>query len=123
MAKAIHSMIRVLDEALSIDFYDKAFELKVADRPDFDTFTLVYMSNDECEFEVELTIKDVTFLAWSPESIHLDLMHKAAAMTRDYLAPPLDPGCGWHAEKLGAAEQPCCRPCWCAANWQEAAPG
>lgn len=56
MAKAIHSMIRVLDEARSIDFYDKAFGLKVADRLDFDTFTLVYMSNDESEFEVELTI-------------------------------------------------------------------
>ncbi|MBP2236390.1 lactoylglutathione lyase [Sinorhizobium kostiense] len=56
MAKAIHSMIRVLDEARSIDFYDKAFGLKVADRLDFDTFTLIYMSNDESEFEVELTI-------------------------------------------------------------------
>ncbi|WP_085032695.1 VOC family protein [Ensifer aridi] len=56
MAKAIHSMIRVLDEARSIDFYDRAFGLKVADRLDFDTFTLIYMSNDESEFEVELTI-------------------------------------------------------------------
>ncbi|MDK1492866.1 VOC family protein [Sinorhizobium sp. 7-81] len=56
MAKAIHSMVRVLDEARSINFYEKAFELKVADRLDFDTFTLVYMSNDESEFEVELTI-------------------------------------------------------------------
>lgn len=56
MAKTIHSMIRVLDEARSIDFYDKAFGLKVADRLDFDSFTLVYMSNDESEFEVELTI-------------------------------------------------------------------
>ncbi len=49
-------MIRVLDEARSVDFYDKAFGLRVADRLDFDTFTLVYMSNDESEFEVELTI-------------------------------------------------------------------
>ncbi|KXF75962.1 lactoylglutathione lyase [Paramesorhizobium deserti] len=56
MAKAIHSMVRVLDEARSVDFYSKAFGLKVADRLDFDTFTLVYMSNDESEFEVELTI-------------------------------------------------------------------
>ena len=56
MAKAIHSMIRVLDEARSVDFYGNAFGLKVADRLDFDTFTLVYMSNEESEFEIELTI-------------------------------------------------------------------
>ncbi|WP_407866345.1 VOC family protein [Phyllobacterium phragmitis] len=56
MAKAIHSMVRVLDEARSVDFYKNAFGLKVADRLDFDTFTLVYMSNEESDFEVELTI-------------------------------------------------------------------
>jgi len=49
-------MIRVLDEARSVDFYGNAFGLKVADRLDFDTFTLVYMSNEESEFEIELTI-------------------------------------------------------------------
>ena len=32
MAKAIHSMIRVLDEARSVDFYKRAFGLEVADR-------------------------------------------------------------------------------------------
>ncbi|MGX0976615.1 lactoylglutathione lyase [Roseovarius sp. MBR-51] len=56
MAKAIHSMIRVLDEARSVDFYYRAFGLRVADRLDFEKFTLVYMSNDESPFEVELTI-------------------------------------------------------------------
>ena len=56
MAKAIHSMIRVLDEARSLAFYDTAFGLKVADRLDFDSFTLVYLSNAESTFEVELTI-------------------------------------------------------------------
>lgn len=56
MAKFVHSMIRVLDEARSIDFYDRAFGLKVADRLDFETFTLVYLSNDENTFELELTI-------------------------------------------------------------------
>lgn len=49
-------MIRVLDEARSVDFYGKVFGLEVADRLDFDTFTLVYMSNAESPFEVELTI-------------------------------------------------------------------
>ena len=56
MAKSIHSMIRVLDENRSVDFYSKAFGLDVADRLDFETFTLVYMSNAESEFELELTV-------------------------------------------------------------------
>lgn len=56
MAKAIHSMIRVLDEARSLAFYETAFGLTVADRLDFETFTLVYLSNPESTFEVELTI-------------------------------------------------------------------
>ncbi|MEO9897809.1 MAG: VOC family protein [Paracoccaceae bacterium] len=61
MAKAIHSMIRVLDETRSIAFYDKAFGLRVADRLDFPNFTLVYLSNSDSEFELELTInKDQT---------------------------------------------------------------
>ena len=61
MAKAIHSMIRVLDEARSKAFYQKAFNLSVADRLDFETFTLLYLSNAEAEFELELTInKDQT---------------------------------------------------------------
>lgn len=56
MAKAIHSMIRVLDENRSVDFYSKAFGLKVADRFAFDGFTLVYLRNEDADFEVELTI-------------------------------------------------------------------
>ncbi|GGA73739.1 lactoylglutathione lyase [Nitratireductor aestuarii] len=56
MAKMIHSMIRVLDEARSVDFYDKVFGLKVAERLEFDSFVLVYLSNDEDGFELELTI-------------------------------------------------------------------
>lgn len=56
MAKAIHSMIRVLDEARSISFYHTAFGLDVADRLDFPDFTLIYLSNPESGFEVELTV-------------------------------------------------------------------
>lgn len=56
MAKYIHSMIRVLDEARSVDFYARCFGLEVADRLDFDTFTLVYLSNGESETELELTV-------------------------------------------------------------------
>jgi len=54
-------MIRALDEARSVAFYDKAFGLTVAERLDFPDFTLVYLSNRETPFEVELTInKDRT---------------------------------------------------------------
>ena len=55
MANAIHTMIRVLDLDRSIEFYDKAFGLTVADRFDFDGFALVYLRNDENDFEIELT--------------------------------------------------------------------
>ena len=56
MAKTIHTMVRVLDEARSLAFYKKAFGLDVADRLDFPDFTLVYLSNPETPYEVELTI-------------------------------------------------------------------
>ncbi len=55
MAKAIHMMVRVLDLEKSITFYNKAFGLDVADRFDFDGFTLVYLRNEEADFEIELT--------------------------------------------------------------------
>jgi len=56
MAKAIHTMIRVLDLDKAVSFYDEAFGLKVADKFDFDDFTLVYLRNDENDFEIELTL-------------------------------------------------------------------
>jgi lactoylglutathione lyase len=56
MAQAVDSMVRVLDEARSVAFYDQAFGLKVDTRLDFDSFTLVYLRNPEADFEVDLTI-------------------------------------------------------------------
>ena len=56
MAKAIHMMVRVLEEPRSVDFYNKAFGLAIADRFDFETFTLVYLRSTDADFEVELTI-------------------------------------------------------------------
>jgi len=55
VAKAIHSMIRVLDLERSLRFYADAFGLEPADRKDFDDFTLVYLRNPETDFELELT--------------------------------------------------------------------
>src|SRR3712207_3889631 len=56
VAKAIHTMIRVLDEERSVRFYRTAFGLEVADRLPFEGFTLVYLRNAEADFEIELTV-------------------------------------------------------------------
>ncbi|MFV0408650.1 MAG: VOC family protein [Paracoccus sp. (in: a-proteobacteria)] len=56
MAKLIHSMIRVFDEAHSVDFYSRVLGLKINDRLDFADFTLVYLGNSKAEFELELTV-------------------------------------------------------------------
>ncbi|PJE30513.1 Lactoylglutathione lyase [Pseudooceanicola marinus] len=61
MAKMIHSMIRVLEEARSVAFYETAFGLSVVQKLDFESFALIYMSNAETGFELELTLnKDRT---------------------------------------------------------------
>ena len=56
MAKLIHTMIRVLDEKRSVDFYEKAFGMRISRRLDKETFTLVYLRGDETDQEIELTI-------------------------------------------------------------------
>ena len=56
MAKLIHVMIRVMEEARSLAFYRTALGLDIADRFPFDDFTLVYLRNPENDFEIELTI-------------------------------------------------------------------
>ncbi|ODN68761.1 VOC family protein [Methylobrevis pamukkalensis] len=56
MAKAVHAMVRVVEETRSVAFYRDAFGLEIADRFDFDDFTLIYLRNGEADFEVELTV-------------------------------------------------------------------
>lgn len=56
MAKIIHMMIRVLDEQRSVNFYKSALNLEIAKRLEFDDFILLYLRNEETDFEVELTI-------------------------------------------------------------------
>lgn len=56
MAKPIHMMVRVVDEARSVDFYRKAFGLDISERADFPDFTLIYMRGKDSPFEVELTV-------------------------------------------------------------------
>ncbi|MCG7624355.1 VOC family protein [Epibacterium sp. Ofav1-8] len=56
MTKLAHSMIRVLNEEASVAFYKAAFAMEIADRLDFDDFTLIYMTAPEGAFELELTV-------------------------------------------------------------------
>ena len=56
MAKAIHMMVRVMDEARSVDFYSKVLGLAVSGRFEWPDFTLIYMKNHEADFEIELTV-------------------------------------------------------------------
>ena len=56
MAKPVHSMIRILDEARSLDFYARAFGLEIADRLVFEDFALVYLRHSSSAFELELTV-------------------------------------------------------------------
>ena len=55
-AKAVHTMVRVLDLERAINFYKMAFGLAVVDRYDFDSFTLIYLRNTLSSFELELTV-------------------------------------------------------------------
>lgn len=56
MFKPIHSMIRVLDEERSLDFYASAFSMSLRDRFDFDSFTLIYLQTPDSDYELELTV-------------------------------------------------------------------
>ncbi|MCD9501806.1 lactoylglutathione lyase [Photobacterium phosphoreum] len=55
MAKMIHAMIRVIDLDASLTFYKQALDLDIAERLDFDGFSLVYLRNQENDMELELT--------------------------------------------------------------------
>ena len=56
MAKPVHSMIRVRDQAKALDFYKCAFGLEIADHLNFDDFALIYLRHPSSPFEIELTV-------------------------------------------------------------------
>lgn len=56
MSKIIHTMIRVLDLERSMRFYASAFGMRESHRLDFPDFALVYLRNDDDDFEIELTL-------------------------------------------------------------------
>ena len=49
-------MIRVLDLERSINFYKDVLNMKVVKSLDFSDFSLVYLRNNEADFEIELTL-------------------------------------------------------------------
>ncbi len=56
MVTPIHSMVRVLDEARSLKFYETVFGMKVVDRFDYTGFSLIYLATRQSRFELELTV-------------------------------------------------------------------
>ncbi len=50
-----HTCIRVFDLEKSINFYEKALNLKVTIRKKFDDFELVYLTDENKNHEIELT--------------------------------------------------------------------
>jgi lactoylglutathione lyase len=56
MTKPIHMMIRALDAERSLDFYRRAFDLKITGRFAFDDFELIYLNDKPGAFEIELTV-------------------------------------------------------------------
>ena len=51
MTKLVHSMIRILNEAESVQFYYDTFGLEVVDRLDFGSFTLICLALPTSTFE------------------------------------------------------------------------
>jgi lactoylglutathione lyase len=56
MSKIIHTMIRVIDLDRSMRFYADLLSLRESHRLAFPDFELVYLRNDESDFELELTL-------------------------------------------------------------------
>jgi lactoylglutathione lyase len=56
MGKPVHSMIRVLDEQKSIDFYTRPIKSEISQRIAFPDFALVYLRHSSSPFELELTV-------------------------------------------------------------------
>ena len=88
MAKIIHAMLRVLDLDRSIAFYADAFGLRMADRFEFDGFSLVYLRNAEADFELELTFNKgrTDTYALGDGYGHLAVCVDDLSATRDHLA-------------------------------------
>lgn len=65
MAKIIHTMIRVGDLGRSMRFYGELLALRESHRLEFADFTLVYLRNDDNDFELELTFNTGQAQAYS----------------------------------------------------------
>ena len=96
MAKAIHMMLRVRDEARSVKFYEDCFGLKVADRKDWPDFTLIYLKNAENDFELELTVNKGRA---EPYDLGNGYGHVAFVVDDLEATRSQDRGCGLSAER------------------------
>lgn len=71
-------MIRVFDEKKSLKFYHEVLNLREKRRLSFDSFNLIYLGNDESDFELELT---VNFDASEPYKLGNGYGHLAVSAT------------------------------------------
>ena len=96
MTKLAHSMIRVINEDTSVSFYQRAFDLEVVDRLDFEKFTLIYMALPTANFEIELTVnkeRDTPYDigdGYGHLAIVVDDLEAARAKTENAGATPKD---------------------------------
>ena len=58
--KLLHTMIRVKDIKKSLDFYTKLFDLEVAQEKRLDDCTLYFLTDNEGDVQIELTLNDET---------------------------------------------------------------
>ena len=79
MAKPVHSMIRVLDEAKSLDFYARAFGLAVAERLAISGVRPDLSAPSRSPFEVELTRAAETSIARNPGAPATDMATSVVA--------------------------------------------
>ncbi|WP_046006230.1 VOC family protein [Pseudoalteromonas rubra] len=94
MAKLIHSMVRVMDLQKSLTFYHDVLALGERRRIEFDDFSLVYLGNQEADFELELTWNHGT-----EQPYELGNGYGHIAVVVDELAPV-------HAKALALGYQP-----------------
>ena len=69
MAKAIHSMIRVLDEARAVAFYGTALGMKVVERKDYESFTLLYLRSEDGPFDLAAEHKRLSDAGLKPTDL------------------------------------------------------
>ncbi|GLT17647.1 lactoylglutathione lyase [Vibrio zhanjiangensis] len=96
MTKLVHTMIRVHDLSMSIEFYRKALGLNIKEQFVFKDYTLTYLANQETDFELELTHNHNEDTAYTHGSgyghvaVTVDCIHHTHKTLKELDIPPSD---------------------------------